>query len=88
MKDRLIPFKVSILAELFNPVECEGAVSEAAIKEALEPIEVCKHPEEKIRWKKDDKAIIGMTGPVAANYFDWQCECGAKVKPASFEVIE
>ena len=43
----------------------------------IEPIEVCKHPPEKI--KHDLRYLPGWEGFI--------CECGAKVKPVSFEAI-
>lgn len=43
----------------------------------IEPIEQCKHPAQK---------VIGMQGPGLIAEF--KCECGVKVKPKGFEVIE
>lgn len=53
-----------------------GKETHKALLIAIEPLERCSHPTEKV------KVVINYS---LNNYY--KCECGAKVKPASFEVI-
>ena len=47
-------------------------------KPDVEPIEQCKHPEEKVQQRPDGLRSGGV----------YMCECGAKVKPSAFEVVD
>lgn len=52
----------------------------------IEPIEKCTHPSEKVKtqWRREFHCLRDEGIEVK----EWQCECGAKVKPKSFEVFE
>lgn len=56
---------------------------------AIEPIEKCKHPEEKIRIQIREGYNL-TTGSKLPLFIDecYLCECGATVKPTQFEEIE
>ena len=54
-----------------------------AILVCIEPIENCKHP-----WSKIKAEVPIEKGFFKAKEFIvYQCECGAKVKPSSFEEV-
>lgn len=55
----------------------DGIKNYKALLIGIEKIEVCKHPAEKVSW-------INFQG----SHHGYGCECGAKVKPSSFEVCE
>ncbi len=46
----------------------------------IEPLLPCSHPEYKVN------SFIDMTGPEP--FYGFQCECGAKLKPKTFEEVE
>jgi len=48
----------------------------------IEPIEKCTHPSEKV----GPYTSMDVLNNKAEHYF--RCECGAKVKPKSYEVVE
>lgn len=55
----------------------------------IEPIEKCTHPAEKIRQMNWSEPVEGFNrGFRVTMDAIFQCECGAKVKPKSFEVCE
>lgn len=60
--DRQIPFKISILKDLFAPVECEGSVSESAVEESLEPNEWAIKAIKNLLWSAFKKAYEFDTG--------------------------
>jgi len=69
--------------EKFKELYDKGLITDAAIEKALnessEATQLCKHPAEKVKVK------IDMGGTFM---YEFQCQCGAKVKPVSFEVCE
>jgi len=66
---------------------CVDDPTHKAILVMIEPIEQCKHPKEKVH------AVVIEGWDKTKNYSsssisEYQCECGAKVKPKEFEVVE
>lgn len=52
----------------------------------IEDLEPCTHPEEKVRPR-----VVGLKEQICAEHIIkdvYICECGAKLKPKSFEVVE
>lgn len=52
----------------------------------IESIEKCRHPKEKV--KEELEFIKKYSGPYSDVQVNHKCDCGAKVTPASFEVVE
>lgn len=51
----------------------------------IEPIEACNHPKEKVR---PDCTIYVINGFTTGGENHFRCECGAKLKPLTFEEIK
>ena len=50
-------------------------------------LEECQHPKEKVTIRFSDEKPTGVSA-IILEQDGWECECGAKVEPATFKAVK
>lgn len=79
---KVVEVQLGFVGQVYNSNLFSSETKVKALLINIEPLETCKHPKEKIGVRSLFK--IGVADFKDGNY---ECECGAKVKPKEFEEI-